>query len=633
MSSSNIRDLLTAFSPSSEFFAISSGDGRIKIWDTLKGQIQTEFADIAANDRTDVFMKPDRGHLSVDYTCMKWLDLGKQRKRKHGGSLIVLGTGGGDVLALDVASGELRWRISDCHPGGVTAISFSGQGSRAYTGGADGMICEIDPMTGNSLKRFRTSTKAISAISVSSDGSVLASASAQVKIYSCSGHKKIQKFSGHPGAVRSMIFTNDGKYVLSCAAGERYIAVWQVDGSKTHSASCTLSMEHPAVYLDSKYIGNGEEDLKGLYVLALTETGVCYFWFGQNTEELRDSIPAKVSLSIEDSLLKNHHGAPTILAAKLQGIPSRASGHIFISHGLLVKPLFQKILVHSGKNMKLNSSLDGILLPTGQSLVRAKRGQDVSNKVTALDRANAEDALLPVPTFSDLGERKKPNQYSGIDPDEVIADIVNSRSRAKSLESEQMHVSADDDFEVGTSTVCLEDQLRSLGFISGNDGSLHRSAPDPAFLKDINLEVNLSNKKMRDTILSMGASDAYNLLRKLLALWQSRSSNAKLVLPWISRILVIHSDYVLSQEPMTELLYSLGKTAKARGAAIRPLLQLVGRLQLVVTQIDKATHNQTRDSLQERQADESDDEDEDIDHVFYRDEDESGQTSDDTDDE
>ncbi|XP_039162290.1 uncharacterized protein LOC104436824 isoform X6 [Eucalyptus grandis] len=632
MGSPNIRDLLTAFSPSSEFFAISSGDGRIKIWDTLKGQIQTEFVDIAANDLTDAFMKPDRGHLSVDYTCMKWLDLGKKRKRKHGGSLIVLGTGGGDVLALDVASGELRWRISDCHPGGVTAISFSEKGSRVYTGGADGMICEIDPVTGNSLKRFKTSTKAISSISVSSDGSVLASASAQVKIYSCSDQKKIQKFSGHPGAVRSMIFTNDGKYVLSCAAGERYIAVWRVDGSKMHSASCTLSMEHPAVYLDSRCFDNGEEDLKGLYVLALTETGVCYFWFGQNIEELRNSIPAKVSLSIEDSVLKNHHGAPTILAAKLQGIPSRASGHIFISHGLLVKPLFQKILVHSGKNMNLNSSLDGILLPTGQSLVRAKRGQDVRNKVTALDRANAEDALHPIPTFTDLGETKKPHQYSGIDPDDVIADIVNSRSQAKSLGSEQMHVSADDDVEVGTSTICLEDHLRSLGFIGRNDGSFDRSAPDPAFFKDINLEANLSNKKIRDAILSMGASDAYNLLRKLLSLWQSRSSNAKLVLPWISRILVIHSDYVLSQEPMTELLYSFGKTAKARGAVIQPLLQLVGRLQFVAAQIDKATHDQTRDSLHERQADESDDEDEDIDHVFYRDEDESGQTSDDTDD-
>lgn len=31
MVSSNIRDLLTAFSPSLDYFAISSGDGRIKV--------------------------------------------------------------------------------------------------------------------------------------------------------------------------------------------------------------------------------------------------------------------------------------------------------------------------------------------------------------------------------------------------------------------------------------------------------------------------------------------------------------------------------------------------------------------------------------------------------------------------
>ncbi|KAI6698888.1 hypothetical protein NL676_019007 [Syzygium grande] len=331
----------------------------------------------------------------------------------------------------------------------------------------------------------------------------------------------------------------------------------------------------------------------------------------------------------------NPNALPVLCYITLQNVGAVRSmilpmiGSIFFPV-LLVKDilLFGELMVAKRTQQAVHcpwSILQSIL--TANALVMEKK---ISKALTALDRANAGDALLPLPTFTDLGERKKPHQYSGIDPDEVIADIVNSRSRAKSLESEQMH---DDDLEVGTSTVCLEDQLRSLGFISGNDGSLYRSAPDPAFLKDINLEANLSNKKIRDTILSMGASDAYNLLRKLLALWQSRSSNAKLVLPWISRILVIHSDYVLSQEPMNELLYSLGKTAKARGAAIQPLLQLVGWLQLVVTTIDKATHNQTRDSLQERQADESDDEDEDIDHVFYRDEDESGQTSDDTDDE
>lgn len=29
----------------------------------------------------------------------------------------MLGTGGGDVLALDVSAGQLKWRLSDCHPG------------------------------------------------------------------------------------------------------------------------------------------------------------------------------------------------------------------------------------------------------------------------------------------------------------------------------------------------------------------------------------------------------------------------------------------------------------------------------------------------------------------------------------
>ena len=40
-----------------------------------------------------------------------------QKKRKLGSSLLILGTGSGDVLALDVSAGQLKWRVSDCHPG------------------------------------------------------------------------------------------------------------------------------------------------------------------------------------------------------------------------------------------------------------------------------------------------------------------------------------------------------------------------------------------------------------------------------------------------------------------------------------------------------------------------------------
>lgn len=48
-----------------------------QIWGTVKGQLQTEFADIASTD-TSIFAKQEGGHLSMDYTCMKWLSLEKK---------------------------------------------------------------------------------------------------------------------------------------------------------------------------------------------------------------------------------------------------------------------------------------------------------------------------------------------------------------------------------------------------------------------------------------------------------------------------------------------------------------------------------------------------------------------------
>lgn len=49
-----------------------------QIWDTVKGQVQTEFADIASTETDNLFAKPESNHLSMDYKCMKWLSLDKK---------------------------------------------------------------------------------------------------------------------------------------------------------------------------------------------------------------------------------------------------------------------------------------------------------------------------------------------------------------------------------------------------------------------------------------------------------------------------------------------------------------------------------------------------------------------------
>ncbi|XP_034684888.1 WD repeat-containing protein 43 isoform X2 [Vitis riparia] len=629
MGPSNIRDLLTTFSPSLDFFAISSGDGRIKIWDTLKGQVQTEFADIISTDTTNLCSKPERGHLSVDYTCLKWLSLDSKKKRKLRCSLLVLGTGSGDVLALDVSAGELKWRIGDCHPGGVSAISCSTDGSCIYAAGADGMISKIDSSVGNLLGKFRASTKAISSMSVSSDGKVLATAAAQLKIFNSSDHKKIQKFSGHPGAVRCMIFTDDGEYILSSAIGERYIAVWRIDGSKKQSASCVLAMEHPAVFLDSRCIDNGDTDKSGLYVLAISEIGVCYFWYAKNMEDLRNTKPTKVSVSLEDNFSKNHKGLPTIFAAKLQGVVKPASGDVFVAYGSLVKPSFQKVIVHSGTDIKINISQDGILLPMDQSH-KSKKGLGVKDGVTALDRANAEEALLPIPKIFYFHDKNKRYQNSNIDPDEIMADdLMNVRSQNKAVESKDDLESV----EASNETSCLEEQLRSLGLLDNKDDLTSNSMLNSTKFKGISIEENMPPKKMRAAVSSIIPGDAYELLKVLVTMWQSRSCSGNYVLPWIYTILVNHSQHIVSLEPMTQLLDFLHQSTKSRGTAVQSLLQLSGGLQLVMAQIDKASQNISQ--IQHgHQVDESEDEDEDeeVEDVLYGEEDDESQISSDNDD-
>ncbi|XP_059647451.1 uncharacterized protein LOC132293828 [Cornus florida] len=621
MGTSNNRDLLTSFSPALDFLAISSGDGRIKIWDTSKGQLQIEFTDIVSNDGVNLLTKPGSGHLSVDYTCMKWLSLDKKKKRKLGSSLLVLGTGSGDVLALDVSAGQLKWRVSDCHPGGVTAISFPTDCSCIYTAGTDGIICELDSMTGNLLGKFKASTKAISSMSVSPDGMILATAAAQLKIFNCSEHKKIQKFSGHPGAVRCMIFTKNTNYILSSAVGERYVAVWRIDGSKKQSASCVLAMDHPAVFLDSRCINTGDVDEAGVYVLAISEMGICYFWYGKNIEELRNAKPTKVSLYIDNSVSRNQKGAvPTIFAAKLQGVARPASAHVFVAYGSLIKPSFEKILVHSGTDIKLNSSSDGILLPIHQSH-RIKKGIDVQNEVTALDRANAEDALCPMPKIFDFHEKKKRDQNSSIDPEEMTADNLVNEGGAMAV------ANRDDVDNVGIDNVrvCMEDRLRTLGILNNKDDLTSNSVFDSTMLKGISLEANMPQRKMRAAVLSMVPSDAYGLLKVLVSMWLSRSCSGNYVLPWICCILVNHSDYVISQEPVTQVFDSLYKLSKSKGVAIQSLLQLSGRLQLVTAQIHNAAHNTSQIIAQDDQMDESDNDD--VDEFLYGEDDEESQNS------
>ncbi|VAH14450.1 unnamed protein product [Triticum turgidum subsp. durum] len=600
-----IRDLLTSFSPSSDFLALSSGDGRIKVWDAVRGHLQTEFADIPAVE-VGALPETKRGHLALDYTCMKWVQLSTKKKRKAGSSLLVLGTGSGDVLALDVAAGHWKWRISDCHPGGVTAVAYSRHGRSVYTGGADGMVCKIDASDGSVAGKFKSSSKAISALAVSSDGTVLATAAGQLRTFDASDNKKIQKFSGHPVCLRNMIFSNNGKYVLSSGVGERYVAIWKLGSGKSQSSSCILSMEHPAIFVDCMCSGTNATEGE-IDVLAISEVGICYFWSGNNMDDLRNKKPTKIALS-ESSLSRTNQDF-MIFAAKLQGIDGPNSAHVLLAYGSVVKPSFDKLLVCYGKDVNLGVSEDGVLLPTVQPTMHQK-GQSAKTKVTitALDRANAEDAILPLPK---LHTQEKKRKHGVTKPSGVKLAIDSDLGTTSRLTEKRVPVQ-----RIENDSICIEDLMRKYGVIDqslvGHPDMATKILSDMFSSSGITIDANLPSKKIRAHLRSLKPGDACKLLENLVCAWRSRSGSAELVLRWIYCLLVIHGRFIPS-EKSRKLISDLEKMCAERYTATEDLLKLSGRLRLIMAQVDKDVKD-----VSAKAAVQSDEEEEDeIDEMVY----------------
>ncbi|VAI06562.1 unnamed protein product [Triticum turgidum subsp. durum] len=601
-----IRDLLTSFSHSSDFLALSSGDGRIKVWDAVRGHLQTEFADIPSVE-VGALRETKRGHLALDYTCMKWVQLStKQKKRKAGSSLLVLGTGSGDVLALDVAAGHWKWRISDCHPGGVTAVAYSRHGRSVYTAGADGMVCKIDASDGSVAGKFKSSSKAISALAVSSDGTVLATAAGQLRTFDASDNKKIQKFSGHPVSVRNMIFSNNGKYVLSSGVGERYVAIWELGSGKSQSSSCILSMVHPAIFVDCMCSGTNATEGE-IDVLAISEVGICYFWSGNNMDDLRNKKPTRIALS-ESSLSRTNQDF-TIFAAKLQGIDGPNSAHVLLAYGSVVKPSFDKLLVCYGKDVNLGVSEDGVLLPTVQPTMHQK-GQSAKTKVTitALDRANAEDAILPLPK---LHTQEKKRKHGVTKPSGVKLAIDSDLGTTSRLTEKRVPVQ-----RIKNDSICIEDLMRKYGVIDqslvGHPDMATKILSDLFSSSGITIDANLPSKKIRAHLRSLKPGDACKLLENLVCAWRSRSGSAELVLRWIYCLLVIHGRFIPS-EKSRKLISDLEKMCAERYTATEDLLKLSGRLRLIMAQVDKDVKD-----VSAKAAVQSDEEEEDeIDEMVY----------------
>ena len=109
----------------------------------------------------------------------------------HDGALAAVGTGGGEVVVLDLETGAQRWRAAG-HSGGVLAVAFSPRELLLATAGQDGRTRLVDA-DGVELASLPGNGAWVDHLAWSPDGKLLATSSGRVlRLWTSSGEPRLE---------------------------------------------------------------------------------------------------------------------------------------------------------------------------------------------------------------------------------------------------------------------------------------------------------------------------------------------------------------------------------------------------------------------------------------------------------
>ncbi|MGH0156418.1 UNVERIFIED_CONTAM: hypothetical protein FKN15_052245 [Acipenser sinensis] len=254
-----------AFSPKShQYLALSTQDGRLRLWDILSNTLYQEYVPSA--------------HLSATCTCLTWgpcrtIKDGPQRKKRKSEviphsdqlDLLALGTAAGTVLLYSTVKGQLHSKLDGGHDSKVNCVRWHPENNCLYSCSDDCRIVEWDLQTGKADKC------AVSCLCLSPDGKMLLSAGQTIKMWDLETKEVYRRFTGHATAVSTLCFIStrppthdmEGLYFLSGAAHDRLLSVWQVrsDG-KDKNAVLSFTLTDEPIYVDLAMSQSKDESLR-----------------------------------------------------------------------------------------------------------------------------------------------------------------------------------------------------------------------------------------------------------------------------------------------------------------------------------------------------------------------------------
>ncbi|KAF8936473.1 WD40-repeat-containing domain protein [Dissophora ornata] len=587
---------------------------RLRIFDTATGTIKNDYEQKEGDGK---------------WTCIRWgtiTETGaakKKRKSSLGSAnspVLALGHTNGHISIYSLAHGRAIHELSGSHTGKVNDFCFSKNGTRGYSAGEDGLIIEWDIVQGAEMSKFHADTKAVKKIQLNHEENMILTAGHSMKLWDVESQEVIKNFTGHASAITNVVFSANDKFLASTAEQDRFINLWDCTRDNQQEGNITaLTLDNTVSHVDIS---------PNNAVLAISEEGTAGLWQNAQNASGTSSSSAKANKKKRyttracDCLVKveSSRGDKAVIPL-LAGIFT-PQGQMILARGSTIKPVFEKVEFQnedgSLKEKELimtRAPVTGFLMDESAQAANSLKATKKAYDESAVTVVGTSDFALPTPGLGEQehdgeesedeeGGAKDAAELEGRTMEEKLQDLAVEESTTNSSGKKSKQTAGSKNKYSTPKANSLQQML--IQALHSNDLQLLE-----ACLTFNNVEV------IRNTVRRLPTAYVVPFLTQVIHKFQQKPNRGEALLEWIKAVLLIHTAYLMTVPDLIKKLSNFYQTLDSRVSVFQKLLNLHGRLDLVMSQIEMRQQYEAEDTTNEATTvyveDEDDDEGEDLD--------------------